>query len=103
MLDYKLSLKAERYFKKLKDKALKQRYYDAIIAIRTNPDIGTLKKGNLKGIFGYNVYYDGINYEIAYEVIEKDGKLILVILAGSRENFYNELSIYLQKRRGKEI
>ena len=101
MIDYKLSPKSERYFKKLKDKELKRRYHDAIIAIRTDPSIGTPKKGNLKGIFGYDVSYNGINYEIAYELIEKDGELIVIILAGTRENFYDELSVYLKKRREK--
>jgi len=44
MLDYKLSPKGEKYFKKLKDKGLKNKYYNAILAIRTNPSIGNLKK-----------------------------------------------------------
>lgn len=99
MLDYKLSPKVERYFKKLKDKALKKRYHDAIIDIRTDPSIGTPKKGNLRGILGYDIYHNDINYEIAYELVEQEGELIVIILAGTRENFYNELSIYLKKHR----
>jgi len=30
MIDYKVSPKAERYFKKLKDKELKKKYHEAI-------------------------------------------------------------------------
>ncbi len=99
MLDYKLSPKAEKYFKKLKDKELKKRYHDAILAIRTDPSAGIQKKGNLRGIYGYDVYHDSVNYEIAYEILEQDGELIIVILAGTRENFYDELNIYIKKRR----
>lgn len=99
MLDYKVSPKAERYFKKLKDKELKKRYHDAILAIRTDPSAGSQKKGSLKGVYGYDVYYDSINYEIAYEILEQDGELIIIILAGTRENFYDELNTYVKKRR----
>ena len=76
MIEYKVSPKAEKYFKKLKDKELKRKYHEAIKAI----------------------HHKGVNYEIAYEVVELDGQLLIIILAGSRENFYNELKIYLRKR-----
>lgn len=35
--------------------------------------------------------YSGVNYEIAYRIYEDGDKLIVVILAGTRENFYEEL------------
>jgi hypothetical protein len=35
---------------------------------------------------------------MAYEVIERNGQLLIIILAGTRENFYDELNIYLKKR-----
>jgi len=98
MIEYKVSPKAEKYFKKLKDKELKRKYHEAIKAIRVNPDIGKPKTGDIKGIVGYDIHHKGVNYEIAYEVVELDGQLLIIILAGSRENFYNELKIYLRKR-----
>lgn len=98
MIDYRVSPKAEKYFKKLKDRDLKRKYREAITALRINPHIGKLKKGDLKGILGYDIYHNGVNYEIAYEVMERDGQLLIIILAGSRENFYDELKIYLKKR-----
>ncbi|HBQ86912.1 MAG TPA: plasmid stabilization protein [Syntrophomonas sp.] len=100
MLDYKVSPRAERYFKKLKDKDLKNKYHDAIIAIREDPSVGNPKQGDLKGILGYDIYHNGVNYEIAYEVVERDGQLLIIILAGTRENFYNELKVYLKRRKG---
>ena len=88
---------AERYFKKLVEKPLKRAYFDAILAIRNDPSIGEQKTGDLAGIFGYDVSYKGTNYEIAYRVEENDdGELVVVIMAGSRENFYEELKRYLK-------
>lgn len=88
---------AERYFKKLVEKPLKKAYFEAIIAIRTDPSIGSLKTGDLSSIYGYDVSYQGINYEIAYRVEENEvGQMIVVILAGTRENFYQELKRYLK-------
>ncbi|MDP4096171.1 type II toxin-antitoxin system RelE/ParE family toxin [Paenibacillus sp. P96] len=86
---------AKKYFKKLVEKPLKKRYLDAIDAIRMDPYIGEQKTGDLTGVYGYDVSYQGTNYEIAYRVEENDdGELVVVILAGSRENFYEELKRY---------
>lgn len=49
-----------------------------------------MKIGDLSGIRPYDVRYDGINYELAYRIYETDGKKVVVILAGTRENFYDE-------------
>ena len=43
---------AETYLKKIKDKALKKKYSDAIVAIRTDPSIGIPKTGDLTGYYG---------------------------------------------------
>lgn len=56
-----------------------------------------LKTCRLRGIHGYDVYYRGTNYEIAYRVEENQvGEMVVVILAGSRDNFYEELKRYLK-------
>ena len=91
MLDYKVSPKAERFFKKIKDKELKNKFKHAIRDIRQNPSIGNTKKENLKGILGYDIYHNKINYEIAYEVAEIAGKVVIIILAGTRETFTKNL------------
>ncbi|MFK7694984.1 type II toxin-antitoxin system RelE/ParE family toxin [Paenibacillus sp. HJGM_3] len=88
---------AKRYFKKLVEKPLKKAYLDAIIAIRLDPSIGEPKTGDLTGVYGYDIFYQGTNYEIAYRLEEnEEGDLVVVILAGSRENFYEELKLYLK-------
>ncbi|MFC5402675.1 type II toxin-antitoxin system RelE/ParE family toxin [Cohnella soli] len=86
---------AKKYFKKLVEKPLKDAYHNAILEIRTDPTIGEMKTGDLSGVLGYNVYDRGTNYEIAYRIEENaDGELVVVILAGSRENFYEDLKRY---------
>ena len=85
---------AERYFKKIKEKGLKDQFKEALIKIRENPYIGQMKKGDLAGIYGYDVRYKGSNYEIAYTIIEEHDKKIIVLLAGTRENFYEQLKRY---------
>jgi mRNA interferase RelE/StbE len=96
MLSVKYSLQAEKYFKKIRNKQLLTCFEESIETIRHNPRAGTIKSGDLAGIWGYDVYYDGTNYEIAYTLVEDKGKYILVILAGTRENFYNSLKKYLR-------
>lgn len=71
---------------------------DAINDIISEPHYaGDVKKGDLAGIFGYDVYHKGTNYEIAYKIYADDtGDTILIILAGSRKNFYTELKRYMK-------
>ncbi len=91
---------AARFLKKLKDKKLKLLYREAIDAILEDPSIGKEKTGDLKGIRGYDIYYNRTNYELAYtvEYIRTEGsetpELVVVIMAGTRENFYDELKTY---------
>lgn len=96
MYEILFSSAAERFFKKIKEKQLKQAYKDALNKISTNPYTGDLKSGDLAGIYGYDVKYKGINYEIAYTINEVDGKKVVVLLAGTRENFYKQLKTYIK-------
>ena len=87
----------EKYFKKLKDKTLIKAFKRAIIEIRKNPDIGQAKTGNLKGLYCLDIYYNRTKYELAYRISKlENGCMIVVIMAGTRENFYNELKQYLK-------
>ncbi|MCL2383500.1 MAG: type II toxin-antitoxin system RelE/ParE family toxin [Oscillospiraceae bacterium] len=89
MYEIKFSPRAEKFLKKLKNSNLKKLLQDALIRISQNPYIGEAKKGDLNGFFCYDVYYDKTNYEIAYRIYED--KIVVIILVGTRENFYNEL------------
>lgn len=87
---------AAKYIKKIKDKNLKTLYQEAIDKIREDHLIGSLKTGDLAGIYGYDIFYNKTNYELAYRVEYRDDKIIVVIMAGTRENFYNELKNYIK-------
>jgi len=91
MHEVSYSKAAEKYLKKIRDKHLLSAFKVAIDRLKEDPYIGTQKVGDLRGIFGYDVKHGGINYELAYRIYEEDNKYVVVILAGTRENFYDEL------------
>ena len=102
MADLRILPPAAKYLKKLKDKKLKALYKNAIKAICENPDIGEEKHGDLNGVRGYDIYYNKTNYELAYtvEYVNRENSdeldVVVVIMAGTRENFYDELKRYLK-------
>lgn len=87
---------AARFIKKIVDKRLKKLFQDTFTMIAKDPSIGEEKKGDLAGIYGYDLFYNKTNYEIAYRVYEENNQVIVVIMAGTRENFYDELKRYLK-------
>jgi len=87
---------AARFLKKLKEKALKLKFQEAMDLICENPEVGETKTGDLSGIFCYDIFHAKINYELAYTLIEQNGETVVVILAGTRENFYEELKRYIK-------
>ena len=87
---------AAKYIKKLKDKKLKMLYQKAIDRIREDPAVGEAKTGDLSGVYGYDIYYNKTNYELAYTVEYLEDKIIVVIMAGTRENFYDQLKVYMK-------
>lgn len=88
---------AAKYLKKLKDKKLKFLYQQAIDLICEDYTIGTLKLGDLNGIYGYDIFYNKTNYELAYTVVHEENKIIVIIMAGTRQNFYESLKKYIKK------
>ena len=87
---------AAKFLKKVKDRKLKALYQEAIDKIREDHTVGEMKVGDLSGIYGYDIYYNKINYELAYRVEYVDNKVIVVIMAGTRENLYDELKKYIK-------
>lgn len=88
---------AAKFLKKLKDKKLKALYQKTIDRIREDYTVGEAKTGDLDGIYSCDIYYNKTNYELAYTVEYVNGKVIVVIMAGTRENFYDELKRYWKK------
>ena len=87
---------AAHFLKKIKEKPLKSAFQKAIDDILQNPYIGDLKTGDLSGVYCCDVFYNKTNYELAYTIIEENDETVVVILAGTRENFYNELKRYMK-------
>ena len=80
---------AAKFIKKLKDKKLKKRYQEAVDKIREDYTVGEMKTGDLSGVYGYDIYYNKTNYEFAYTVEYLEDTVVVVIMAGTRENFYD--------------
>lgn len=89
---------AGRFLKKLKEKPFKKAFQNEIDAILEDPYIGEEKSGDLAGVYCRDIYYNKTNYELAYTVAEKNGETVIVILAGTRENFYEELKRYMKNQ-----
>ena len=93
---------AAKYLIKLKDKRLKDLFHKAVDDILQNPFIGEEKTGDLKGIRCVDIHYSKVNYELAYTITYKESnntcepEMIIVIMTGTRENFYNELKRYIK-------
>lgn len=96
MTQLKLLPPAARFLKKIKDKQLKNMFQHAIDEILLDHRVGNAKTGDLSGILGYDIYYNKTNYELAYTVEYVDDKVIVVIMAGTRENFYEALKRYMK-------
>ena len=94
MAELRILPPAAKFLKKLKDNKLKKLYQEAIDEILENPQIGEEKTGDLKGVRGYDIYYNKINYELAYTVEYVEDEIVVVIMAGTRENFYDQLKRY---------
>lgn len=88
---------AAKFIKKLKDQKLKILYQEAVDKIREDHTVGEPKTGDLSGVYGYDIYYNKTNYELAYTVEYLADKVLVVIMAGTRENFYDQLKQYMKK------
>ena len=100
MYDVRYSNSAARYFKKMKDKQLLQIFKQAIDELKADPYIGTQKVGDLRGIYGFDVKYKNANYELAYRIYEGKDPFVVFLLAGTRENFYEDLKRIVKSMRG---
>lgn len=96
MLQVRFLPPAAKFIKKLKDRKLKSLYKKAIDEICEDYTIGQEKTGDLSGIYGYGIYYNKVNYELAYMIERVDEEIIVVIMAGTRENFYEQLKRYMK-------
>ncbi len=78
-----------RKIKKLHTNA-KKALDDTVKIIATNPTIGTVKIGDLKGVLVYKYKFSTNQYLLAY-TYDLEKKEILLLTHGSHENFYRDL------------
>jgi mRNA interferase RelE/StbE len=97
-LNFEITLRAKSFFKSIrKDKQLLGKYQEAIKELLLNPTLGDMKKGDLSGVSSLDIRHNKTNYELAYCVEENEnGELLLIVLAGTRENFYADLKKYIK-------
>ena len=62
-----------------------------VTGAKRHPEKLDTKTGDLSGVYGYDIYYDKTSYELAHTILEDNDKTVVVIMAGTRENFYKEL------------
>lgn len=72
---------------------LKVQIQEEVDNIIENPSIGEHLKGKLRKIQTHHFTHQGVNYRIAYQV--KNNTIFIMI--GTRENFYNDLTKYVDK------
>ncbi|MGQ5709663.1 type II toxin-antitoxin system RelE/ParE family toxin [Lactobacillus sp. PSON] len=85
------SNKPKKYIKKLKDRILKKKFSDLIFKdIAINPYSGKPKEGDLATIYTKKIWYQKTQYRIGYK-IKDDNIIVIILLVGTRENFYEEL------------
>src|SRR5690625_5293471 len=87
---------ARRYLKSIRrDKSLLVKYKKTIETIQQNPLKGKENKGDLAGIYTIDFRHQRSIYELAYVLTRQHNKnTLIIILAGTRENFYRELKRY---------
>jgi len=90
------SNQVRHYLKKLKERPLKQTFITIIYDLIANtPTTGNQKKGDLAGIYVRSFKYKGAQYRIAYTITTQ--RLVLLLIAGTHEKFYQQLRSYLSE------
>ena len=79
---------AEKDFGKLSGAAEKE-VKKRLTELANDPHSGKLLHGPLRGFFVLRFHAGGVAYRIVYEIVGAD---VLVLMIGSRDNFYKKLN-----------
>jgi len=90
MFEKKFHPKIKNDLKKIDKQVIKKIKEIHIQNIAKNPYKYSRLKGNLSNYFSYHFKEKGVDYRIAYEVME-DEKIIIYLIIAKRENFYKNL------------
>ena len=95
---------AQKYLKKLKDNKLKALYKAEVDKLLTDPYTGEVKSGDLSGIYCSDIRYNKTDYRLAYTLVQIEPDVtIVVVLAGTHENFYESLKRYMKSNHLKNL
>lgn len=83
------------FAKKVKklSKSEKRTLDKSVKKIASNPEIGTEKKGDLRGVFVYKFKIKSSQYLLSYRFTETELELIML---GAHENYYRDLKKYIK-------
>jgi mRNA interferase RelE/StbE len=91
---------AKKYLKKIKDKKLKSLYQAEVDKLLLNPFTGEAKSGDLSGIYCCEIRYNKTDYRLAYTLVQiEPDVIVVVVLAGTHENFYEDLKRYTKSNK----
>ena len=85
--------KKVRRFRKQEKKILDQQ----VRRITKDPSIGREKRGELRGVFVHKFKIHATQYLLSYRMA--DDKTLELIMIGPHENYYRDLTTYLNTRR----
>ncbi len=81
-------------FVKKQSRAFQLAIEDEVEGVRSSPDMGEAKKGDLSGARVHKFKFQRQEYLIAYK---EEGNTIIFYMIGTHENFYRELKQYLRE------
>jgi mRNA-degrading endonuclease RelE of RelBE toxin-antitoxin system len=81
--------------KKMLPAKLRKQIDDQIRRICEDPELGTLKTGDLADVRVHKFGFLGRLYLLAYEV-DEGAKIVYIYAVGGHENFYRDLKQYLK-------
>jgi addiction module RelE/StbE family toxin len=81
--------KVKKDLKRL-DKSLISKIPTHLDRILENPYQNSQLKDNLSSVYSYHFRENRVEYRIAY-TINEDNEVVIILLIGSRENFYREV------------
>jgi mRNA-degrading endonuclease RelE of RelBE toxin-antitoxin system len=100
MYKLKIHRPAKQFFKKIRERQLANLFKEKISTLQADPyATGDKKGGDLPGVYTVRMNYQKTEYRIAYYIEENDEEpAVIIIMAGTREQFYQELKRYINRK-----
>ena len=92
MYEYELIIpnSVKKDIRKLPRQLQKKVANEYLISIKSDPHQGEFLRGKFRGLRKYSLSFKGAEYRIVYKISEAT-KSVILIMVGSRENFYERL------------